>query len=141
MATTNKTKSETVSKLKKYLLINTFLYAFGAIIILFFVESLTAFFNIKNRVVFTSFGIILLGFSFFVFYVSSKYITNKQLINAIIYFNIICVAGSIIIAFFGLFDLTDQGYLAIMGAALGIGFLAVKQSKYNKSEKIVENEN
>ena len=123
-----------MNKLKKYLVINALFSAISGTIMIFFRENFNLFFNLENNLVFTITGSGLLLFSVFVFYTSRKHSTNSKLVNTITFLDLLWVIGSIIISFFGLFNLSDRGYLTIMIIAIWIGFLALKQLKYNKSE-------
>ena len=121
----------TMNKLKFYLLLNALFYLTIGVITLLFSNQLNVFFNIENNLFLKVIGVSIFIFGCFLFYVSQKKYSNMGLIQKIIYLNLFLIFGIIIISFFGLFNLSDKGYLFIMGISILISILTFKQYKYN----------
>jgi len=121
-----------MKEIKKYLYINSTFSAISGLTMLLFSNNLNKFFNIENTYVFPIIGANLLGFSVFVWYVSSKQSTNKKLVATISILDGLWVLGSFAIVLLGLFDLSKNGYILMTIVAIWIAFLAYKQFKNNK---------
>lgn len=121
-----------MDELKKYLTLNSAFSAFSGLTMLVLTSTLNNFFNITNQYVFPFIGVNLLVFSLIVWYVSRKQLNNKLLVSIISFLDGLWVLGSLIIILFGLFNLSQNGYLLIGLVAIWIAFLGYKQFKNNK---------
>jgi hypothetical protein len=121
-----------MKELKKYLTINSWFSAISGLIMLLLSSQLNGLFNIDNDYVFPIIGANLLIFSAFVWYVCSKQVTNKILVNTISILDLVWVLGSFAIVGFGLFNISRIGNVIISIVAFWIAFLAYKQFKNNK---------
>ncbi len=120
-----------MKELKKYLTINSIFSAISGSVMLLLSSNLNELFHIENIYVSPVIGANLLFFAAFVWYVSRKQLTNKILVTTITVLDILWVLGSFGIVIFGLFDLSNNGYILIGVVALWIAFLAFKQFKYS----------
>jgi hypothetical protein len=127
-----KTLLNSEQNLKKYLSVNSLFSGICGLIMILFTISLNDFFHLKNEYIFPVIGVNLLIFSAFVFYVSTKQLSNIILVKIITILDVFWVLGSITIVLFGLFDLPTKGYFLISIIALWIAFLAQKQYVYSK---------
>jgi len=116
-----------MNELKKYLTINSIFSSISGLTMLLFSTNLNKLFNIDNVYVFPVIGGNLLFFAVFVWFVSSKQLTNKIMVTAITVLDAIWVLGSFAIVLLKLFDLSNNGYIVISSLALWIAFLAYKQ--------------
>jgi len=116
-----------MKELKKYLTINSSFSAISGLTMLLFSTNLNKLFNIDNVYVFPVIGGNLLFFAAFVWFVSSRQLTNKIMVTTITALDAIWVLGSFAIVFIKLFDLSNNGYIVISCVALWIAFLAYKQ--------------
>lgn len=121
-----------MKELKKYLTINSIFSAINGLTMLLFSDKLNVFFDLENIYVFPVIGANLLIFSAFVWYVTSKQLTNKMLVTAISILDLLWVLGSFTIVLLGQFDLSRNGNILISLVAIWIAFLAYKQFKNNK---------
>jgi len=121
-----------MKELKKYLTINFTFSAISGLTMLLFSSNLNGLFNIDNIYIFPIIGANLLIFSAFVWYISSKQLTNKMLVATITILDLLWVLGSFIIVLFGLFDISKTGNILISIVAIWIAFLAYKQFRNNK---------
>ena len=121
-----------MNELKKYLSINSIFSAFSGILMSLFPEQLNAVFNVSNPYIFPIIGLNLIVFSIFVWFVSTKQLSNKILVNLISSLDVLWVLGSVVIVLFSLFNLSRSGYILIGVVAVWITFLAYKQFKNNK---------
>lgn len=120
-----------MKELKKYLTINSIFSAFSSLTMLLFSSNLNKLFNIDNVYVFPIIGSNLLIFAAFVSYVSSRQLTNKNLVATITVLDALWVLGSFAIVSFGLFDLSKEGNTLVSIVAVWIVFLVYKQFKFN----------
>ena len=116
-----------MKELKKYLIINSTFSAISGLAMLLLSTNLNDLFQIDNIYVFPFIGINLLFFAAFVWYVSSKQLTNKILVTTITVLDVLWVLGSLVIVSLGLFDLSKDGNILISAVAVWIAFLAYKQ--------------
>ena len=116
-----------MNELKKYLTINSIFSAISGLTMLLFSSNLNKLFNIDNVYVFPVIGGNLLFFAAFVWFISSRQLTNKIMVTAITALDAIWVLGSFAIVLLKLFDLSNNGYIVISSVALWIAFLAYKQ--------------
>ena len=91
-------------------------------------DSLSTFFSIENQYVIPLIGLNLIIFSFFVWYVSLKQLSNKTFTNIISGLDFLWVLGSLIIVSFDLFELSPNGKLIIGLVAIWIAFLVQTKS-------------
>ena len=120
-----------MKELKKYLTINSLFSTISGLTMILFTSFLNKVFNIDNAYIFPIIGINLLGFAAYVWYVSSRQLTNKLLVKVITILDTLWVVGSVIIVSLGFFDLTKEGNIIICIVAVWIAFLAYKQFKHN----------
>ena len=118
-----------MKELKTYLTVNSIFSAISGIAMLVFPERLSQLFNINNAYVFPIIGGCLLLFAVFVWFVASRKLANKTLIQIITLLDILWVIGSFLIVFFELFNLSKTGNIIIAVVAIWIAFLAYKQIK------------
>jgi hypothetical protein len=123
-----------MNELKKYLTINSLFSAISGAIMVLFPNDLNTFFNVSISYIFSILGINLLIFALIVGYVAQKQLHNKSLVNLISGLDGLWVVGSLGIIIFQLFDLSQNGYIAIGLVAIWIGFLGYKQFQNNKKE-------
>ena len=116
-----------MKELKKYLIINSTFSAVSGLAMLILSSNLNELFQIDNIYVFPFIGVNLLFFAAFVWYVSSKQLTNKTLVTTITILDILWVLGSLVIVSLDLFDLSKVGNILIGVVAVWIAFLAYKQ--------------
>ncbi len=121
-----------MNELKKYLTLNSVFSALSGLTMLAFSSLLNDIFNIQDAYVFLVIGINLIIFSIFVWFVSSKQLGNKKLVNLICILDLLWVLGSLTIILLSLFDLSQNGYIIIGIVAIWIAFLAFQQFKNNK---------
>jgi hypothetical protein len=121
-----------MKELKKYLTINSLFSAISGLTMLLLSSKLNDLFNIENSYVFPIIGSNLLIFSAFVWYVSTRQLTNKMLVMTITILDLFWVVGSFAIVLLGLFDISKTGNCLISIVAIWIGFLAYKQFKNRK---------
>lgn len=120
-----------MKELKKYLTINIIFSAFSSLTMLLFSSNLNKLFNSNNVYVFPIIGSNLLIFAVFVWYVSIRPLINKNWVVTITALDALWVLGSFAIVSFGLFDLSNDGYIIVSSVAVWIAFLAYKQFKFN----------
>lgn len=123
-----------MKELKKYLTMNSIFSAISGTTMLLFASNLNKLFNIDNFYVFPIIGSNLLVFSAFVWFVSSRQLTNKILVITITILDALWVLGSIAIVVFSLFDISKTGNILIIVVAIWIAFLAYKQFINTKSK-------
>ena len=123
-----------MKELKKYLTFNSLFSAISGLTMLLLSSKLNDLFNIENSYVFPIIGANLLIFSAFVWYVSTRQLTNKMLIMTITILDLFWVVGSFGIVLLGLFDISKTGNILISIVAIWIAFLAYKQFKNNKAK-------
>ena len=116
-----------MNELKKYLTINSIFSSISGLTMLLFSTNLNKLFNIDNVYVFPVIGGNLLVFAAFVWFVSSRQLTNKIMVTTITALDAIWVLGSFAIVLLKVFDLSNNGYIVISSVALWIAFLAYKQ--------------
>jgi hypothetical protein len=121
-----------MKELKKYLTINSAFSALSGMTMLLLSSRLNSLFGIDNEYIFPIIGANLLIFSVFVWYVSSKQLTNKLLVTTITVLDLLWVLGSVLIVALGIVDLSKLGNTIIIIVAIWIAFLAFKQFKNNK---------
>jgi hypothetical protein len=115
-------------------LFNSLFSAISGAIMVLFPKALNTFFNVSISYVFPILGINLLIFALIVGYVAQKQLHNKSLVNLISGLDGLWVVSSLGIIIFQLFDLSQNGYIAISLVAIWIGFLGYKQFQNNKKE-------
>lgn len=116
-----------MNELTKYLTINSLFSSICGLIMLIFNSKLIRIFGIQNQYVFPVIGLNLIIFSFFVWHVSRKQLTNKILVWTISILDILWVLVSFAIVFYGLFVISLIGIIIIILVANWIAFLAFKQ--------------
>lgn len=121
-----------MKELKKYLTINSLFSAISGFTMLLFSRSLNNLFAIDNAYIFPIIGANLLFFSAFVWFVFTKQLTNKILVNIVSLLDLLWVLGSFTLVAFGLFNISENGNILISIIAIWIAFLAYKQLKNNK---------
>jgi hypothetical protein len=122
-----------MKELQKYLTINSLFSAVSGLGMTLFSSTLNTFFNLSNLYILPILGINLLIFALIVGYIAQKKLHNKSLVNLISGLDGLWVVGSLGIIF-QLFDLSQNGYIAIGLVAIWIGFLGYKQFQNNKKE-------
>lgn len=121
-----------MKQLKVYLSLNSVFSALSGLTMLFFVQSLSELFGIRDAFVFPIIGVCLLVFSAFVWIVSRRHLTNRRLVSIITIMDLCWVIGSFAVVAAELFGLSKTGYVLISVVALWIAYLAYNQFRHNR---------
>lgn len=94
-----------------------------------FAKFFAALFAVNVIFPFVEIGIFLVAFSIFVYWVSTKKDSNRQLVKSIIWLDSAWVIGSVIAILFLANNISAVGSLLIGGVAIWVAAMALLQSK------------